>query len=200
MPGTLTPQDPTSPPRGPPGGPMPGRRSVPDEASTSCAPGGGELSRYVTVAGTTDPGREFRRGRPVGIRVFGGAPYRSRLVARGSLVTPVGRSGSRVAPLPARGSLRSPLAHSAALPAVAPPAARPSGGLPCSRLTPFAGRTSFCRALARFAREDTVRTFGGAPCGRAARRSTARRSPVRGAPLGRASRLAMRRPGFEPGP
>jgi len=40
-----------------------------------------------------------------------------------------------------------------------------------SRLT-VAGRANLCRALARVAREDAVRSSGGAPDGRAARRST----------------------------
>ena len=41
-----------------------------------------------------------------------------------------------------------------------------SGG---SRFTAFAGRAPLYRALARYAREDTVRPSGGAPVGRAAR-------------------------------
>ena len=42
-----------------------------------------------------------------------------------------------------------------------------------TRLTSFAGRAMLCRALARFAREDAARSFGGLPVvGRAARVSS----------------------------
>jgi hypothetical protein len=88
-------------------------------------------------------------------------------------------------------------------------AARSSRGLPCSRLTPFTGRASPCRALARFARASrsplarpaalalvappvsrlplvTARTFGGARSAHASRSPLARPA----ASLRSAARLA----------
>ena len=66
----------------------------------------------------------------------------------------------------ARGSFHSPAERRSAEPSLASLARTPlahSEALHCSRLTPFAGRAKLCRALARFAREDAARTFGGLP-------------------------------------
>ena len=73
---------------------------------------------------------------------------------------------SRLTPFAAR--------PSEALASLAPPA-RPFGGALWLTVHSFTGRASPCRALTRFAREDTVRPFGGLPAvGRATRGFAAR--------------------------